>query len=62
MSAFSATWTEPVVETWESGDKVTAANLRDQVFQNEMYLKAQVDSITANVQKRIWYYGAAAGN
>lgn len=62
MSAFSATWTEPVVETWEAGDLVTAANLRDQVFQNEMYLKAQITSITQNVQKRIWFYGAAAGS
>lgn len=62
MSAFSATWTEPVVEDWESGDYVRTDKLRDQVFQDLMYLKAQADSITQNVQKRIWYYGPAAGS
>lgn len=62
MSAFSATYTAPVVEDWESGDVPPAAKWRDAIFQNIVYLKAQTDSITANVQKRIWYYGAAGGS
>lgn len=71
MSAFSASWTEPVVEDWESGDFVRTDKLRDQVFQVLMHFAtvhnhdggtADGGFLPVTDPKYIMYISAAAGS
>ena len=62
MSAFASTWTDPVVEDWEQDDYVRTDKLRDQVFQDIVYLKASVDSVVSTNYWQIYEQQLQAGH
>lgn len=62
MSAFTSAWTDPVVEDWEQDDYVRTDKLRDQSFQNLVYLKTAVDSVVSTNYWQIYEQQLQAGH